>query len=55
MLIEVFLQVLVYVCAFLVLVYIDKTDRPTTDLGKSSVTVRSYLAFFFFQISNLGR
>ena len=39
MLIEVFLQVLVYVCAFLVLVYIDKTDRPSTELGKSSVTV----------------
>ena len=46
MLIEVFLQFLVYLFAFLVLFYIDQSsDQTTTDLGASTVTVS--LRFFF--------
>ena len=42
MLIEVFLQFLVYLFAFLVLFYIDQSsDQTTTDLGASTVTVSS--------------
>ena len=45
MLIEVFLQFLVYLFAFLVLFYIDQSsDQTTTDLGASTVTVS--LRFF---------